>query len=161
MKTRLCKFCGITKTGDHFYGKYEKTCKGCKNEFSKKYAMFRKNNPDYKPKKINKILSPHDYVLRLIQGSCKYKGQALDLSLADIGRLVYRPCFYCGMIDKREWKKGLFARINNLDRVDPLGAYTKNNCVSCCAMCNMMKKRMSVAEFIGHVGAIHRHNENK
>jgi len=52
--------------------------------------------------------------------------------------LINRPCFYCGQ--KNDTK--------GLDRVDNNKGYLIENVVSCCQQCNLMKRDMSVNDFI-------------
>jgi hypothetical protein len=46
--------------------------------------------------------------------------------------MVTSPCVYCGFFD-------LDKTVNSIDRLDSFKTYTVDNCVSCCAHCNMMK----------------------
>jgi hypothetical protein len=46
--------------------------------------------------------------------------------------MVTSPCVYCGFLD-------LDKTVNSIDRLDSFKNYTIDNCVACCAHCNMMK----------------------
>jgi len=54
-----------------------------------------------------------------------------DLTYDEFESLVYQPCFYCGYIPE--------SGMNGVDRIDSNKSYIKDNVVSCCKVCNMMK----------------------
>lgn len=95
---------------------------------------------------------------------------AKDRSLSfNIGReyflnLVQQPCFYCGVLPKREIKstravKGFL--YNGLDRVDNARGYEIDNVVSCCKECNYAKRDMTQRDFIIWVKRCHDHSLRK
>jgi hypothetical protein len=43
---------------------------------------------------------------------------------------------------------------NGIDRVDPEIGYIESNCVSCCTVCNLMKKAYSHNFFLTHIKRI-------
>lgn len=51
-----------------------------------------------------------------------------------------QPCSYCGSEIKTI----------GIDRVDNSIGYSMNNSVSCCIICNRMKRNYKVEEFINH-----------
>lgn len=53
-------------------------------------------------------------------------------------------CEYCGTKEKL-----------GVDRIDNTKGYIKGNCVTCCKWCNMMKKNLSVEDFIKHITKIY------
>jgi len=62
----------------------------------------------------------------------KRRGIKWELSLKEY-EMLQKPCFYCN---------GYFHTVTvgcGLDRIDNLIGYTKNNVVSCCKVCNMVK----------------------
>jgi hypothetical protein len=44
---------------------------------------------------------------------------------------------------------------NGIDRVDNTLGYSKENCVSCCKICNYMKQVLTLEEFYSHIRRIH------
>jgi len=54
-------------------------------------------------------------------------------------QLTSEPCRYCGEPPR-----------NGIDRLDSSLGYIEANCVPCCKVCNYMKRKMSVMEFIEH-----------
>lgn len=76
---------------------------------------------------------------------------AFDLTQDEFRTLTKQDCFYCGVepaiIHKRLISNGEYI-CNGVDRLDNSIGYTTNNCVPCCTRCNMMKKCMSLDEFV-------------
>lgn len=56
---------------------------------------------------------------------------AFDLSLEDLKILALDKCYYCDYIKDKE--------INGIDRINNDIGYLKDNCVTCCKICNRMK----------------------
>ncbi len=46
---------------------------------------------------------------------------------------------------------------NGVDRVDKSIGYTKTNCVTCCSICNMSKRQLSLQEWLHWVDRIYTH----
>ena len=77
-------------------------------------------------------------------------------------KLFEGPCFYCGAspsVAKTIPNGQGFFVFNGLDRVDNQQGYDEANCVSCCRVCNFMKRGMSVGDFLDHVHRIVRFRE--
>ena len=91
-------------------------------------------------------------------------------------QIVFNPCVYCGHTDIRggcgvsrnKRHDAFFAsqdstrelrlyevRMNGVDRVDSSLPYSKENCVSCCGMCNRMKGGNELNNFLLKVKQIH------
>lgn len=73
----------------------------------------------------------------------KKHAKKLDVSYSftrkEFEDMVSEPCWYCGDEPR-----------NGIDRLDSLLGYSMSNCVPCCKVCNYMKRKMSVDEFITH-----------
>lgn len=67
------------------------------------------------------------------------RGYTFDLDDATFRAMIRMPCFYCGAAPDPS---------NGIDRMDNFKDYTRDNCVPCCGMCNMMKKCLDAATFI-------------
>lgn len=76
---------------------------------------FRNINQQYK-----------DYVK-----SAKLRNHSFDLTLEELKELSFKKCYYCDSIKDKE--------INGIDRINNDLGYDKENCVSCCTICNRMK----------------------
>lgn len=80
--------------------------------------------------------------------------------------LSQRDCFYCGSppsntsnVQRKEshrYADGFF-QYNGLDRLDSSKDHNKNNIVTCCCMCNWMKRNHSVKTFLDHIEKIYHH----
>lgn len=82
---------------------------------------------------------------------CGAKNRKLDFQLTkdDFRRLTKGFCHYCGVEPKQEIdsKNGIYV-YNGIDRrINEIG-YTDPNCVSCCGICNWMKRTQSAENFI-------------
>lgn len=89
----------------------------------------------------------------------------VKLSIGDFGEIIKKDCFYCGSKPRKlTWmdnnhivKRGEFFA-NGVDRIDPSGPYSKDNCVACCSTCNYMKSRLSINDFLDHIKKIYEFN---
>ena len=118
----------------------------------------KKYNEMTKPKRLKYYQDRRDHFLELtkkyrytVEGKyAAYKAKAkrkkihFDLSLDYFRNFWKKPCYYCG---------GEIKTIG-LDRINNNNGYEKNNIVSCCSICNFMKKDLSNDIFIGHIEKI-------
>ena len=68
--------------------------------------------------------------------NAKVRGLIFEMTRNEFVNLVNMPCYYCG------------GESYGIDRLDNTMGYLKDNTVSCCSMCNYMKKSYSEGEFI-------------
>lgn len=91
---------------------------------------------------LNRLPSGQAELNRIISS---YKSNAInrglkwELSLEEAVNLFKGNCYYCNSNP-----------LNGIDRVDNNQGYTLDNCVPCCKICNMMKKDLTINEFINH-----------
>lgn len=77
------------------------------------------------------------------------------LSENDFKSLIFSNCVYCGekpnqvRIHFKFNDKNVY--YNGIDRLDNAVGYTKENCVSCCKMCNYAKRNISVTDYINWI----------
>jgi len=106
-------------------------------EQSKKW---REANPE-KVKEINQERNEN-----IVYHYSNYKRSALskrldfEISEDHFMIMVKQPCYYCGIIQDKGY--------NGIDRLDSTQHYVKENCVSCCEMCNMMKGSLGPNIFV-------------
>jgi len=78
--------------------------------------------------------------------------------------MLGQDCRYCGSppasLVKARGKHQEDFWYNGVDRVDNSLGYTSGNCVACCATCNLMKRGMSVTDFVSHAKKITEHNQD-
>ena len=82
-----------------------------------------------------------------------------ELTKERFKEFITSDCVYCGSepivgIYTRTFHNGAIP-MNGIDRLDSEKGYTEINCVSCCRICNFMKKELSYNKFIEHVAKIH------
>jgi len=138
----VCKDCGEDKELDQFWKAKKNTiskiwgkCKTCmakKRKTNKwgdslgvRYSHYRNHN-----RRQNRI------------------GQVFDLSKEQFDAITKQTCHYCGLYSADKPYSGI-------DRVDDTIGYTLLNCVPCCAICNFMKRFMSVSDFLAHIARIY------
>ena len=63
--------------------------------------------------------------------------------------MITKPCFYCGTPPEMKRAKNLSGTVSRhgIDRISSSKGYTLDNCVPCCAQCNVAKLAQSVDEF--------------
>jgi len=135
---KKCNTCGIKKTLDNFYkstNKYHKMgvmnrCKIC----------GKKKELEYSKKRYYKEKDTIKYKYRKYKTGAKQRGINFELDYQEFKKNYNGKCIYCGELTN---KRGI-DRMNN-----DLG-YTNSNVVSCCSICNMAKRGMSVNDFIRH-----------
>ncbi len=106
---------------------------------SLKPQIIKKPRNNY-PKDINPI-----YKRYLI--SSRAKGLILEYTEQELIELIAQPCNYCNT-----------PNANGIDKINPKGHYTKDNCVPCCKMCNTMKFVYTTEQFLAHVRRIYEFN---
>ena len=80
------------------------------------------------------------------------RGLSWRLNKEQIRKLTQQSCFYCGLApaqkyqNKRSPGSGIYT-YNGLDRRDNQIGYTPENTVSCCKLCNLAKRTLTVKEF--------------
>ena len=75
---------------------------------------------------------------------------SIDLTKEQFETIVKQNCYYCGIMQEKGF--------NGVDRMDSTKGYEIDNCVSCCADCNMMKGAVDNITFIQRVEHILTHN---
>ena len=89
-------------------------------------------------------------VLSFYKRNAKDRGLEFYLSDLEFDDLIFSRCFYCDSepTNKSRAESGKFVMYNGIDRLDSNLSYITDNCVPCCKTCNMMKKRMSLCDFV-------------
>lgn len=106
-------------------------------EFHKKYNIGYKNK--------NRELSQTDiYKFKQYKFAAKRRNYVFELSEDLFTKLFHSKCTYCGTQDCR-----------GIDRVQNNIGYTNENSVSCCEMCNKMKWKLDINQFLEQVNKIY------
>lgn len=104
------------------------------------------------PRKPGKRRKEHKRTVRY-RKSAEARGYEWALTTPQAVKMFRRDCHYCGAhpeISRETGKK----RLNGIDRVDNTKGYTKDNCVTCCKMCNRMKSAYTLVEFLNKIKRI-------
>lgn len=109
-------------------------------------------------RKLPKGQSAFNSLYCTYQQNAKKRNRSFELSKKQFRQLTQEPCSYCGNepsgIIERKKQNGIYV-YNGIDRLNNFIGYTKENCVSCCKTCNMMKRDLTVKEFINHIKKIY------
>ena len=81
------------------------------------------------------------------------KNLSFELTYDDYLKIVNVPCYYCDCVED---DKGF----NGIDRLNSSIGYAIDNCVSCCRMCNYMKKSLDVCTFLQRIEHILTYNKS-
>jgi len=86
----------------------------------------------------------------LYKASAKKRGLTFNISKETFVHMIYSSCSYCGYHPEKPERNGI-------DRIDNNKGYFKMNIVPCCKLCNQMKSKRTVIEFINQCFKIARH----
>ena len=107
---------------------------------AERMKKYRIENPE-KVQASNKARNENiDYHYSNYKRSAAAKQLVFEIDKETFITLVTSPCHYCGIVQEKGF--------NGLDRMDSSVGYVTDNCVSCCEMCNYMKKCMSPDVFV-------------
>jgi hypothetical protein len=121
---RICSSCINPLPEEAFEGNYL-TCFDCRDR-----AESNRNDPDYK--------------LRMYKDSAIRRGHDFNYNEEKFKLMLFQPCYYCGLKPTKNL-------INGVDRVNNNKGYVINNCVSCCNVCNVLKRDASIFKFINMI----------
>jgi len=112
---------------------------------------WRDDNPE-KVKEINEKTKNNIFkYYQVYKNSAEVKQLRFEFTKEEFVQIVESPCNYCGIIQEKGF--------NGIDRLDSTIGYIKDNCVSCCAMCNYMKGCLDKNIFIQRVEHIVTYNK--
>ena len=103
-------------------------------------------------------------LLRRYQRNAAARGLTWVLPDVDFDKLVAGTCCYCGAVPRQVCRakncNGVFV-YNGIDRKDNSLGYTTDNSVTCCFICNSMKRTMTTSAFIAHLRRVLGYFDNK
>lgn len=108
-----------------------------------------------------KLAAKHSLYRAYVNGA-KTRRLRFKLTEKQFYHMVEKDCTYCGSppLSVRRTKKSCYKH-NGVDRMNNKEGYTEDNVVPCCSLCNIMKKRLTVGEFISQAAKIYEHNKHK
>jgi len=130
----ICKECTYLRTKPYLKKWYQKN-KIKQLQVGKKY--YKKNNEKRKKYQQNYNLKPEKRYKKYIEGA-KIRNITFDLTFNQFMTFWEKPCSYCGNKIKTI----------ELDRMENNQGYTINNIISCCLICNKMKRILSKNDFV-------------
>lgn len=137
----------------------------CGKNFTSRCETLKKNSSKNCGCKTSELMSlirtkPNDIVAinrinNNYKQTAKRKKLVFSLSLDEFKQFIFKDCVYCGAPPKLSKlggsgkcnKKEKVLSYNGIDRIDNDKGYIKDNCVSCCSICNGAKSDRSLQEF--------------
>lgn len=111
-----------------------------------------------KGKTTYKILSTKDGIRNILysnyQTRAEYKKLHFNLTIEEFQELIFNNCHYCNrspyqkIYNKYTKEYTLYIGI---DRINSQMGYIKDNCVSCCKICNYGKRNLTQEEWYNHI----------
>lgn len=96
-------------------------------------------------------------IIKNYKGAAKRRDYEWTLTFDEAVNFITNNCFYCGVEPSTTfWHRGAKESslqrsrpylYNGIDRVENTIGYTRENCVSCCSICNNSKACLSVEEW--------------
>jgi len=127
-----------------YYIKYrEKKKKDNEQEYLEHNAIIAKNWRDNNKEHLSKYRTINfNTRLSAIKQQAKKKGIFWNdnMTISICKNLMESKCFYCGFLSNET--------LNGIDRMDSSSDYKIENCVSCCKICNFIKKCLDPNTFI-------------
>lgn len=91
-------------------------------------------------------------IISKYRNKSKRRGLEFDFTTEEFREIMYGNCYYCNAEPKNKFRKDKY---NGVDRVNNSIGYTKQNSVTCCKICNIMKSVLSIDEFYSHLTRIY------
>lgn len=96
-----------------------------------------------------------EYLFKDYKKGAVSRNLEFDLSEHIFKELIFKECFYCGESPKQLRSHFKFkdkdVYYNGIDRLDSNLGYYKENCVTCCKMCNYAKRNISYKDYINWI----------
>jgi hypothetical protein len=137
--------CGRTcfKKAADLVSHYQRMCPVC----ARKEAVRKTTLPGQKSK--------WNRMIRVYRKNALALGREFLLTDDQFVSISKEKCHYCGA-DPIENAYGVVS--NGLDRVNSSIGYSIDNVVPCCKICNVMKNKLSVDDFLKHISSIYKHS---
>jgi hypothetical protein len=99
---------------------------------------YKKNKEKISKRKFNYRRTPRGRFIFYKHHCAEVRGFSWELTFEDFMKFWQKPCSYCG--DNIE--------TIGIDRVNNKIGYTKENSISCCHLCNLMKRTLTIEDFL-------------
>lgn len=146
---------------------------------SKKSCGCLNNEMRIKTHSKNKGEASFNHLQLSYKCTARRKNIEYALNTEDFRTLIAGDCYYCGSPPQlknvyinsagsryrknsisKEGAQRAWISANGIDRIDSNKGYLKNNCRSCCSICNMMKLDHKEEFFISHINKIISHRKH-
>ena len=114
---------------------------------------WRDNNPDKMIEFNDNRRNNYENQYVVYRTSAELKQLEFTISFDEYKEIVKMPCHYCGIIQDRGTEQ-----FNGIDRENNDVGYIMGNCVSCCKVCNYMKKSLTSEVFLNRIEHILTYN---
>jgi hypothetical protein len=88
----------------------------------------------------------------------KREGRAWELSPEEVRELFSSPCSYCGAPPRNRSSVDRITAVpciyTGIDRLDSSRGYTRDNVTPCCAVCNLGKRDMPLADWLAYLNQL-------
>jgi hypothetical protein len=120
-----------------------------KERLNKNASTFRKKYPELVIARVRKHQKTTKGRLTMLRAGATRRGLTCSITIDQLEVLLKRNCTYCGD------GKGYIG----IDRIDNNKGYEIDNVCACCTLCNMMKKTLTLEQFLNHVKLISEFNK--
>jgi hypothetical protein len=110
---------------------------------AKTFKEWRNNNPEKVKISNNERRENINYHYQNYIRDANKKNINFELSFDEFAEIVTHICYYCGKLQDKN--------LNGIDKMDCNSGYIKDNCVSCCEMCNFMKGTLTAEIFLKRI----------
>jgi len=130
--------------GDYLIQGRSKSCGCLRSDRAKQIGIKQRTEDSY-----------HNLIYGNCKRSAKHRNKEWKLTKKEHYDIICKPCFYCGKEPiLRESNVGIPFSHWGIDRMDNSKGYVYENCVSCCPICNSMKRDLNPDAFIQHLKKI-------
>ena len=115
-------------------------------------CAYNKFNPTAKTTNLSLYRVSNNYKKYI--DSAKQRLYDFKLSEDEFNEIIRYPCYICGIMNKYNKHNNIIHR-NGIDRYDNTLGYIKDNCRSCCSMCNYLKRDSPYDKFMDKIKRIY------
>ena len=93
------------------------------------------------------------------RNEARRRNREFSINVDDFYKITQQNCVYCGtpprtiVKSKKKGRKEFY--YNGIDRIDNNLGYVVGNMAPCCKLCNQLKRKLTVKEFLNHVKNIY------
>lgn len=100
-------------------------------------------------------------VLNIYKANARKRNLEWEIDNEYAHSLFLSSCYYCGLEPSNTYKTTYYVnKYSGIDRLNNSAGYTKENCVSCCKVCNHAKHTMNEKTFIDWLQRVFNHQNS-